>query len=123
MDAVTVFLFTVSVVLVSLALVKLVSPAKLYVIVYGDSGAAGMACVSTIAEKAPFAPIVAGVVTALIVIDTVAPAGGYSGPGAESVPDSVTEASPYVIVCDVRLLKASLAVVIVSVCVPLVLAP
>jgi hypothetical protein len=73
-----------------------------------------MACVSNTAEKAPFAPIVAGVVTLLMVMLTVSLLGGNRLP-AEMVPLRATEAVPNVIVCEAKPVNVVVALFTVSV--------
>jgi hypothetical protein len=81
--------------------------------VYGVADA-GIADVFTVAENAPFAPIVAGVATLLIVIDTVSPLGGNDAPAA-SVPESVTEAVPKLRDCEAGTVNVSVALLTVNV--------
>jgi hypothetical protein len=67
-----------------------------------------------VAENAPFAPIVAGVVTLLIMMDTVSPLGGNSVPAAR-VPESVTDAVPKLMDCEAGTVNVAAALLTVNV--------
>ena len=91
--------FTVSLVLVLVAEVSLLSPR----VAIGDRvrcGGRGNRVVGNISENWPFAPTVAFRVVPLMATDTVSPLDGYTGPGAEIVPERVIDAAPNEMACE-----------------------